>query len=82
MHRVHHSDLQAETHSNYSTIFSFWDRSIGTYRTAPQERLVIGLNDYPRPEERTFLKLMALPFGRPCNKTVTESAPPLSRERI
>lgn len=75
MHRVHHSDVPAETNSNYSTIFSFWDRLIGTYRTAPQERLIIGLKEYPNPEDRTFLKLMAMPFGRACSRSLTESAP-------
>lgn len=70
MHRVHHSDVPAETNSNYSTIFSVWDRSIGTYRMAPQERLVIGLKEYPNPEDRTFLKLMAMPFGRRCGETI------------
>lgn len=80
MHRVHHSDLPAETNSNYSTIFSFWDRSIGTYRMAPQERLVIGLKEYPRREDRTLFKLMAMPFGRRCSGAVTESSPTISME--
>lgn len=80
MHRVHHSDVPEETHSNYSTIFSFWDRSSGTYRMAPQERLVIGLKEYPNREDRTFLKLMAMPFGRRCSSAVTESGPTPSME--
>ncbi|TAK03457.1 MAG: sterol desaturase family protein [Candidatus Manganitrophaceae bacterium] len=77
MHRVHHSDIPGETNSNYSTIFSFWDRSIGTYRMAPQERIVIGLKEYPNPEDRTFLKLMAMPFGRRCSSAVNEGGPTL-----
>ncbi|MBI3803886.1 MAG: sterol desaturase family protein [Nitrospirae bacterium] len=80
MHRVHHSDRPAETNSNFSTIFSFWDRLIGTYRMAPQERLVIGLKEYLHPKERTFLKLMAMPFGRPCSSAITEQRPTTSRE--
>lgn len=75
MHRVHHSDVPAETNSNYSTVFSFWDRLIGTYRMAPQERLNIGLKEYPNPEDRTFLKLMVMPFGRGCSRSLTESTP-------
>ncbi|HJQ36956.1 MAG TPA: sterol desaturase family protein [Thermoanaerobaculia bacterium] len=31
MHKVHHSRLQHETDSNYSNIFSIWDRIFGTY---------------------------------------------------
>lgn len=75
MHRVHHSDVPGETNSNYSTIFSFWDRLMGTYRTARQERIVIGLKEYSNPEDRTFLKLMAMPFSRRCNPAITENEP-------
>src|SRR5581483_6425369 len=32
MHRVHHSVELSETNSNYSSIFSFWDRIAGTFR--------------------------------------------------
>ena len=31
MHKSHHSRDQRETDSNYSNIFSFWDRFFGTY---------------------------------------------------
>src|SRR5687768_533516 len=31
MHKAHHSRDQRETDSNYSNIFSFWDRLCGTY---------------------------------------------------
>ncbi len=31
MHKVHHSRDQGQTDSNYSNIFSFWDRVFGTY---------------------------------------------------
>src|SRR3989338_3815056 len=68
MHRVHHSDALSETNSNYSTIFSFWDRIVGTYRTAPQERIVIGLQEYSRSEDRTFMRLMRMPFGPACRR--------------
>lgn len=32
MHRIHHSPVRLETDSNYSSIFSFWDRLGGTFR--------------------------------------------------
>lgn len=31
MHKAHHSRVQMETDTNYSNIFSFWDRLCGTY---------------------------------------------------
>ena len=32
MHRVHHSHVWLETNSNYSSIFSFWDRIFNSFR--------------------------------------------------
>jgi sterol desaturase/sphingolipid hydroxylase (fatty acid hydroxylase superfamily) len=63
MHRVHHSRAQAETDTNYSNIFSFWDRLFGTYR-APRagERIACGLEDCDAPAHQRTLGLLALPF--------------------
>ena len=67
MHRIHHSQVKAETNSNYSTIFSCWDRLFGTYRFgADQRRLAIGLPEYRRVEDVVFGKVLAMPFGPPC----------------
>lgn len=33
-HRIHHSPQRERTDSNYGTLFSFWDRFFGTYKTA------------------------------------------------
>ena len=32
MHRVHHSRLQVETDSNFSTVLSIWDRIAASFR--------------------------------------------------
>jgi sterol desaturase/sphingolipid hydroxylase (fatty acid hydroxylase superfamily) len=32
-HRIHHSPHRERTDSNYGTLFSFWDRLFGTYKT-------------------------------------------------
>jgi len=32
-HRIHHSPHRERTDSNYGTLFSFWDRLLGTYKT-------------------------------------------------
>ncbi len=69
MHRVHHSQAVAETNSNYSTIFSFWDRFFGTYRLrTDQEAIVIGLPEYRRPEDVALGRVLAIPFGPPCGE--------------
>jgi sterol desaturase/sphingolipid hydroxylase (fatty acid hydroxylase superfamily) len=46
MHRVHHSRWQPETDSNYSSLFSFWDRLARTFRIneAP-ETIKLGLEN-------------------------------------
>ena len=67
MHRLHHSQIKEHTNSNYSTIFSFWDRCCGTYQFGDdQQRLTIGLPEYQRQEDVMFGKVLAMPFGPPC----------------
>ena len=68
MHRIHQSQEQAHTNSNYSTIFSWWDRLFGTYVFGPAQRaLTIGLPEYQRSEDVTFDHVLAMPFGPPCD---------------
>jgi sterol desaturase/sphingolipid hydroxylase (fatty acid hydroxylase superfamily) len=63
MHGIHHSVVQRETDSNYSILFSFWDRLHRTVRLdVPQSAINIGVPAYRDPEELTFRKLMVLPF--------------------
>ena len=74
MHRVHHSVVKEHTNSNYSTIFSWWDRLFGTYNVEgiDQRSLVIGLPEYRRAEDVTLGRLLVLPAGPACG---AESAP-------
>ncbi|MGB5833285.1 MAG: sterol desaturase family protein [Thiohalocapsa sp.] len=69
MHRVHHSELRAETNSNYGTIFSFWDRLFGSYRTRKSyDDIRFGIGAYDGPDWQRPLRLLALPLrplGRP-----------------
>ena len=44
MHRIHHSDTIIQTDSNYSNLFSVWDRLFGTYTELEnQNKISIGL---------------------------------------
>lgn len=65
MHKVHHSREQIETDSNYSNIFSVWDRIFGSY-TAPVDlsRLRYGLDGFDEREKQRLLALLKLPFSR------------------
>lgn len=77
MHRVHHSQLRAETDSNFGTIFSFWDRWFGTYTGYPHrplEELPIGLPQVPPGAALQLGRLLVEPL-RP-GRTSTDLAQP------
>lgn len=63
MHGIHHSMIKQETDSNYSVIFSWWDRLHNTLRlNVPQDLVVIGVPAYSNPQEQTISFLWKLPF--------------------
>ena len=63
IHKLHHSNWQPETDSNYSSLFSFWDRIFGTFRRRDDPRaLVFGLKELSAPEHHTLKGLLATPF--------------------
>lgn len=65
MHWVHHSDYKPETDSNYSSVFSVWDRLFGSFRirSDPGE-ITLGLEDMERREWATLTGMLATPFRR------------------
>ena len=63
MHKVHHSRDQKETDSNYSNIFSFWDKIFGTYNSATDfGKLSYGLDGFDVEERQTLGGLLKMPF--------------------
>jgi len=63
MHKVHHSRHQKETDSNYSNIFSLWDRLFGTYTAAIDfRRLRYGLDGFDVVDRQTLPGLLKMPF--------------------
>lgn len=65
MHGIHHSDIQAETNSNFSNLLNVWDRIHGTMRlNVPQETITIGVPAYGDERELTAGELLAMPFTR------------------
>jgi sterol desaturase/sphingolipid hydroxylase (fatty acid hydroxylase superfamily) len=65
MHGIHHSIIKNEADSNYSVIFSFWDR---IHRTAKlnvnQQDVVIGVPSYNNKQELNAGYLLKLPFTK------------------
>lgn len=65
MHGIHHSMKKRETDSNFSIVFSFWDRLHSTIRlNVHQDVIVTGVPVYPDEKELTTGKLLKLPFKR------------------
>ena len=65
MHGIHHSMIKRETDSNYSIIFSFWDRIHKTIKlNIPQDDITIGALPYPDEKELTAGNLLKMPFTK------------------
>ncbi|MFA6963083.1 MAG: sterol desaturase family protein, partial [Opitutaceae bacterium] len=46
LHKVHHSVVRAEADSNFSSLFSWWDRLFRTFRLSRDpRRIVFGVDD-------------------------------------
>lgn len=65
MHGIHHSMIRKETDSNYSIIFSFWDRLHKTVLlNIHQIDIVTGVPFYADEKELTIGKLLKMPFTK------------------
>ena len=63
MHKIHHSRVSVQTDSNYSNIFSFWDRLFDTYtKHVNVGQLRYGLDGFDESQKQTAAALMAEPF--------------------
>lgn len=65
MHGIHHSMVRSETDSNYSVIFSFWDRLHKTVRlNIHQNEIITGVPAYADAKELTIGNLLKMPFTK------------------
>jgi sterol desaturase/sphingolipid hydroxylase (fatty acid hydroxylase superfamily) len=63
MHRVHHSEVPAETNANYGTVFSFWDRLFGSFRLREDMADIrFGIGAYNDDDWQHPLRLLRLPL--------------------
>jgi sterol desaturase/sphingolipid hydroxylase (fatty acid hydroxylase superfamily) len=59
-HRIHHSQIIAETNSNYGSVFTWWDRIFGSYRQRSDiDKIALGVDD-----ETSTLNLWQLVFPK------------------
>jgi sterol desaturase/sphingolipid hydroxylase (fatty acid hydroxylase superfamily) len=65
MHFIHHSAARDQTHSNWSSGLSVWDRLHGTFRfDGPHPATPIGVPAYRSPADVRLAASLALPFAR------------------
>lgn len=65
MHGIHHSIIEEETNSNWSSGLTVWDWLHGTLKlNVPQDQITIGIPAYRDPEEVRFTGVLALPFRK------------------
>lgn len=63
LHGIHHSTIEDEASSNWSSGLTIWDRLHGTLRrNVAQPAIVIGVPGYRDPADLTLPKVLALPF--------------------
>ena len=63
MHGIHHSIVEEEVNSNWSSGLTIWDRLHGTLRLdVPQSEIEIGVAAYRDPAQVTLPKLVEMPF--------------------
>jgi len=65
MHRIHHSSAAGESRSNFSNMFSWWDRLFGTYVEQPQaghNGMTFGLAEFSERKHLTLPWMLAQPF--------------------
>jgi sterol desaturase/sphingolipid hydroxylase (fatty acid hydroxylase superfamily) len=64
MHGIHHSMVEEETNSNWSSGLTVWDWLHGTLRlNVPQDEITIGVPAYREASEVELAKVLLMPFG-------------------
>jgi sterol desaturase/sphingolipid hydroxylase (fatty acid hydroxylase superfamily) len=68
MHRVHHSILPNETHSNFGFNLPWWDRLLGTYRAQPRDghaEMTIGIEQFRTRGDLRLDRMLLQPLRGP-----------------
>lgn len=75
MHKVHHSRLQPETDSNFSSLLSVWDRLFGSYREKlDYSEIRFGLDGYDDDARQSVKGLLLTPILAPERPSPESSA--------
>jgi len=80
MHKIHHSRDQRLTDSNYTNVFSIWDRLGGTFTPSKHGRdIAYGLEGEDAANRQSTLGLLAAPFRRTQNRGQVQPEAPQRR---
>jgi hypothetical protein len=80
MHKIHHSRWKPETDSNYSTVFSFWDRIARTFRMrADPKTIEFGLDEFDDPRWQSLMGMLKTPIMSPAKRDENSSESSLLR---
>ncbi|HEV2762829.1 MAG TPA: sterol desaturase family protein [Pyrinomonadaceae bacterium] len=81
MHGIHHSVIEAETNSNWSSGLTVWDKLHGTLRLdVPQDEVTIGVPAYRDPSELGLVEILTMPFG--AQRPTWQTSPVASAARL
>ncbi|NKB24041.1 MAG: sterol desaturase family protein [Kiritimatiellae bacterium] len=65
MHKVHHSRVEQETDSNYTSLLSVWDRLFGSFMLKKDSRSTkLGLEGFDQHQKQTLLGLLKTPVKK------------------
>ncbi|MGF1755040.1 sterol desaturase family protein [Vibrio makurazakiensis] len=76
MHRVHHSIIARETHSNFGFFLSTWDFVFKTYRSQPEfghDGVKIGVPEINTPQSQHLNRMLIQPFVKHPNSKDSDS---------
>ena len=62
LHKIHHSEDQYYTDSNFADILIIWDRIFGTYKFTDVTKLKYGLKEFESPKQQSLWHLLKSPF--------------------
>ena len=68
LHRIHHSEIRAETDSNYGFTVVWWDRLFRTFRARPakgDDVVVAGIGAFGSAREQWLDRMLTQPLRRP-----------------
>jgi len=63
LHGIHHSDVESERDSNWSSGLTIWDHLHGTFRNdVSQDEITIGVKEFSKASDVSLMKMLTEPF--------------------